>query len=96
MTGLVTADNNADSNSPRSHIANRQEVWFDLNQPALSLSALLLAVISPAKYARLNRKISDFNLITFDNTLIYKMTHPVPAVNDILEQNVIILIFGEF
>ena len=36
LTGLVTANNNASSNSAKSHIANRQEAWFDLNQSACS------------------------------------------------------------
>ena len=29
LTGLVTANNNADTNSARSQIANRQEGWFN-------------------------------------------------------------------
>ena len=46
LTGLVAANNNAGSNNARSHIAKRQEAWFDLNQSACSgaMTVLLLAV----------------------------------------------------
>ena len=44
LTGLVTANNNDGSNSVRSHIANRQEAWFDLNQSACS-DAITASVI---------------------------------------------------
>ena len=44
LTGLVTANNNAGSNSARSHIVNRQEAWFDLNQSACS-GAITVSVI---------------------------------------------------
>ena len=34
LTGLVTANDNADSYSARSQIANKQEAWLYLNQLA--------------------------------------------------------------
>ena len=34
LTGQVTANHNAGSNSARSHIGNRQEAWLYLNQSA--------------------------------------------------------------
>ena len=44
LTGLVTANHKAGSNSAGSYIANRQEAWFDLNHSACS-GAIAASVI---------------------------------------------------
>ena len=73
LTGLVIANNNASSNSARSHIANRQEAWLYLNQSACS-NAITASVMIGCDQTnqiskRLKIKSSYFNLATFDNTL---------------------------
>ena len=74
LTALVTANNNAGSLSARSHIANRQEAWFDLNQSACSgaiTASVIIGCDQPSQiYKRLKRKSCYFNLVTSDNTLV--------------------------
>ena len=76
LTGLVTANNKVGGNSARSHIANRQEVWFDLNQSACSgafTASVIIECDQPSQICkRLKRKSSYFNLVTFNNTLSFE------------------------
>ena len=74
LTGLVTSNNKVGSISARSHIANRQEAWFDQNQSGCSgaiTGSVIIGCDQPSQICkRLKRKSSYFNLVTFDNTLI--------------------------
>ena len=75
LTWLVTANNNAGSNTARSYIAKRQEAWFDLNQSACSGAITASVTIGYDQTIqickRLKRKSSYFNLVTSDKYLNY-------------------------